>query len=652
LENPFAESRRPYQIGGVPTQKGESLFFNRLTIFMATGLRTIILFNMEIRKRPAICPSCGTRYRVPENALHKVAPCLKCGQKFKIVFEDEPLSAPPPVKTVESPATDPSKEAEPQEPNIAEPASFGLQLVISEDRFDARLFPPVPLPDSLTLESLKEYISQKGIVYGLVEDDDLTTIFTSQEPKEEGWIVARGTPPQSGEDANLIYHFDHEGQKAGTVREDGIIDFKDKGEIQQVKEGDLLAEKKPLIKEVPGKDVFGKMIPQDKARDVLLLAGENTKVSEDGLKIFAKTGGRPALIKDGRISVYPELRIEGDVGLETGHIQFNGHINVRGIIQEGFRVKGGQLTAMEINKAEVDIEGDIDIQGGIIGSKIKSNGNIKARYIEASTIRALGDISVRDELLHGDIEINGLFSMSSPAGKIISSTISARKGVEAAVIGSGASRPCTLIIGVDSQAKELSERFGLEIERRKNEQEAFRKEIEKLKRESKNYDGRIAHLAQVQDRGILEQKTLKAQKEELEQKNDLAHLSQVEWEYSNLQSKIKAAEDSLNQLMGQQDQVTETILARQRGIKEQEQAIQGLNDLIEKTKEEANRENLKPFIKVLQVIHSGTLIKGKQASLVLHADFKRVQFTERMATGVDESGQTLTLWEIAMAEIG
>ena len=278
----------------------------------------------------------------------------------------------------------------------------------------------------------------------MIGDDDLTNMLASLKPKEEGWLIAEGTPPKSGEDAKIVYHFDTEALKVGTVRESGIIDFKDKGEIQQIKEGDLLAEKVPLVKEVPGKDVLGQTIPVDKARDVPLLAGENTKASEDGLKVTAKTGGRPALAKDGRISVYPELRIEGDVGLETGHIRFSGHINVRGIIQEGFRVKGGRLTAMEINKAEVDIEGDIDIQGGIIGSKVKTNGNIKARYIEASTIRALGDISVRDEVLHGDIEINGLLSMSSPAGKIISSTISARKGMEAAIIGSDASRPCTL----------------------------------------------------------------------------------------------------------------------------------------------------------------------------------------------------------------
>jgi uncharacterized protein len=606
---------------------------------------------MEIQKRPALCPACGTRYRVPETALHKIAPCLKCGEKFKIVFEDGPPSGSWPAEMEKQVTVDPSKGAEPEETNFPELESAGFKMVIPDDRLSARIIPPESVPDSTTLAALKTYIFQKGIVHGLIGDDDLSHLLTSLEPQKGGWLIAEGTPPQAGEDAKIIYHFDVEAHKVGTVREGGIIDFKDKGEIQQTKEGDLLAEKIPLVKEVPGKDVFGQIIPVDQVRDALLPVGENAKASEDGMKLFAKTGGRPALAKDGRISVYPELRIEGDVGLETGHLQFSGHINVRGIIQEGFRVKGGRLTALEINKAEVDIEGDIDIQGGIIGSKVKTNGNIKARYIEASTVRALGDISVRDEVLHGDIEINGLLSMSSPTGKIISSTISARKGMEAAIIGSDASRPCTLIIGVDSQAKELSEHLCREIENRKKEQEAFGKEIEKLRKESKNYDGQIAHLAQIQDRGSLEQKSLKAQIEELGQKNELTRLSQVEWEYKNLELKIRSAEESLNQLMEQQDQVTETILARQRAIKEQEQAIQGLNDQIEKIKKEANQENTKPSVKVKQVIHTGTMIRGKRASLHINVDQKRVQFKERQATIEDESGQSVTLWEIAMSDL-
>ena len=100
--------------------------------------------------------------------------------------------------------------------------------------------------------------------------------------------------------------------------------------------------------------------------------------------------------------------------------------------------------------------------------------------------------------------------------------------------------------------------------------------------------------------------------EELGQKNELTRLSQVEWEYKNLELKIKSAEESLNQLMEQQDLLTETVLARQQAIKEQEQAIQGLKDQIEKIKKEANQENIKPFVKIQKIIHSGTMIKGRR----------------------------------------
>jgi hypothetical protein len=606
---------------------------------------------MEMQKRPVLCPACGTRYRVLETTLHKIAPCLKCGHEFKIVFEDGPLPGPPPVETEEQATADSSPEAEPQETNVTDLESLGFKTVVPEDRLSARIFPPESAPDSITLEVLKEYISLKGIVYGLIGDDDLANLLTIPEPEEESRLIAEGTPSQLGEDAEIIYHFDIKPKKVGTIRESGDIDFKDKGEIQQVKEGDLLAEKIPLVKEVFGKDVFGQVIPEKKAQDKLLLAGENTRASEDGLKIFAKTGGRPALAKEGRIEVYPELRIEGDVGLETGHIQFSGHINVLGIIQEGFRVKGGRLTALEISKAEVSMEGDIDIQGGIIGSQVKTKGNIKARYIEASTIRALGDILVADEVLHGDIEINGLLAMTSQSGKILSSTISARQGLEATIIGSDASRPCTIVLGVDSQAKALGERLDLEIENRKNEQTAFSKEIEKLQRESKNYDGRIAHLAQVQERWSREQGPLKAQIEELAEKKDFELLSEVEGDYKNLERTAKAAEEPLNQLMEQQDQVVEDILARQKAVKEHERAILGLAAQIEKIKKEADQDTLFPFLKVQQVIHAGTTIKGKQASLTIDSDLKRVQFQERRATVTDESGQPVTTWEIAVADL-
>ena len=51
--------------------------------------------------------------------------------------------------------------------------------------------------------------------------------------------------------------------------------------------------------------------------------------------------------------VHSELVIDGDVGYETGHIEFDGHIEIRGSVLDGFRVTGRSLKVGEINKSEV-----------------------------------------------------------------------------------------------------------------------------------------------------------------------------------------------------------------------------------------------------------------------------------------------------------
>jgi uncharacterized protein (DUF342 family) len=432
---------------------------------------------------------------------------------------------------------------------------------------------------------------------------------------------------------------------------DGAMDYKDKGEIPQVHEGALLAEKVLPKKGLPGLNILGQAIPPEEVQDVLLLAGEHVRSSDDGLQVFAKVSGRPALNREGRIVVYPELRIEGDVGLETGHVQFNGHIIVRGMIQEGYRVKGGRLSAREIDKATVDIEGDIQINGGIIGSKIASKGNVSARYVEASTIQALGDVIVRDEILHGVLNIHGHLQITSSTGKILSSDISARKGIEAAFIGSDASRPCNLIIGVDIQAAEMIKRFKLEIKEKQQEQEKLRTLIEKLKLESNNYAGQIAQLAQVQDRGVLEQRSLKALIEDLEGKNDLTRLTPARWELESLEKKIHGAEESLNHLMEEQDQNSEKILSSQKEIGQLEQSIRDLDLEIERIQKQSAAEKIDPVLKVRSTISAGTVIKGNHASLALPQDGRRLQFKEKQIATTNDSGQPVHEWRITTEDL-
>jgi len=212
---------------------------------------------MEIQKRPALCPACGTRYRVPENALHKIAPCLKCGQKFKIVFEDEPLPGPPPVEKKEPATADASKEAEFQETNIPELESWGFILTVADDRLSARIIPPESMPDSLTLEALKEYILQKGIVYGLIKDDDLTGLMNSQGPKEEGWLISQGPPPRREKTRRLSITLILKPIRSGPFGRVELSTSRIKEKFSKSKQETCWPKKSPWSKKFPGKMSLG-----------------------------------------------------------------------------------------------------------------------------------------------------------------------------------------------------------------------------------------------------------------------------------------------------------------------------------------------------------------------------------------------------------
>ncbi len=212
------------------------------------------------------------------------------------------------------------------------PPEISYELVVSEDSLKAHLCAHVEGSPSISVEDLKKFLKTKRICYGLVDDGKIGEYISQGAILQEPCLIAEGQPPTPGKDAQVTYCFDRDPLKIGSIRQGGAIDFKNKGEIPQVKEGALLGEKNPLIREKPGKDVFGKLIPADPAKDVLFSPGTGTKRSPDGLKIFAQISGRPELLGDGRLCVFPELKIKNDVGLTTGHIRFDGFVDVEGTI--------------------------------------------------------------------------------------------------------------------------------------------------------------------------------------------------------------------------------------------------------------------------------------------------------------------------------
>jgi len=554
-------------------------------------------------------------------------------------FEEEISSSPKPKDSFPEDRT--------PEPQKATEGPYNL--VISEDKLKAYVSVEGESNQSLTVEDLKDFLKEKGISHGLVDDSVIREYLTQEGGQKEPLLVAEGDPPRPGKDAQVTLFFEKETAQIGKESARGAIDFKDKGKINQVKQGALLAEKVPLVKAEPGMDVYGNTVAIEAARDIYLHSGPGTEKSADGLKIYAKNGGRPELLAGGRLCVFSELKIDGDIGLETGHVDFDGFINVSGVVQEGYKVRGGKLAVKEIYHAEVEIDGDILVDGGIIGAKIDCGGSLKTKYIRSSHVEALGDVSVDGEIIDSQIETGEVLSSKSTTGKILSSRIIAKKGIDANQIGSDATKPCTLTIGADLHMKRRFGRLKETIAQKEEEKMKTEASIENLKEAGKQVQGEIAKLAHTQDRALAEQRSCKKKIETLRTNKDTAGLVEAEKELKLLGERARGIEEPLGKLMDQQDQLTDKISALKRQVPELEGAIEALQSELQAMIDESKKNVGIPAVQVHNQIFLGTQVEGLHASMIVQENTLRVRIKESKINHPE--GKETFRWEMRISDI-
>lgn len=574
--------------------------------------------------------------------IHHCADILDMEEKVDslgTIFLEEGTVDPEPGDGLQIQQTPESEEKEPREAT--------LELVVFEDGLKAHLLVKSEGDGPLSMDDINKFLKEKGISFGFVGDPQIEEYLQTGILLREPVLVAEGKPAEPGRDAQLIYHFERDPAKIGKVKEGGGIDFKDKGEIPQVEENALLVEKVPMVKETPGTDVYGKSIPVAQAKDCFLASGPGTKKSVDGLSIYAKIWGRPAITSDNRISVSPELEIGGDVGLETGHIRFEGFVKVNGSIQEGFRVHAKKLLAREIFRGEVEIEGDILVEGGIIGARVSAKGNIQARFIHSSQVSAVGDINVDKEIIDSKIETGGNL-IAIPYGKVFTSQVIAKKGIAAGQIGSESSKPCVLTIGVDCQTKEWIKKLRDEISLKEKERAKSKTSVEQLNATCGQLEEKISKLIQIQEKVLLEHGKLKELMETVLEGKDSSLLEQARCRHQQIEETMKKVEGELQKLVDQRDQVAQKVSLLHGEIRDCDGAIQGLRQEIERLTQDYSAKEV-PALKVQDGIFAGTTIQGLHSQMVLEETLLKAMISEKKVSKVDPEGNAIKVWEMSLS---
>lgn len=259
---------------------------------------------------------------------------------------------------------------------------------------------------------------------------------------EPGCVVSRGTPAVPGQNGRLATVFKRR-KSAGLLREDGSMDFKERGKIEQVEAGAVIARLHPPTTATPGVDVFGARVDAPDGRLLAVKAGDNVQERrlEDGaVEYLAAISGAPEL-SQATLRVSEVLLVASDVDLESGNIiSEKGSVEIRGSLRSGFTVTAGLdvLVKDAVESADINAGKDVTVQGGILmGGKntVRAGGNVSAKFIHNAMIRAGGDVLSRSDIIQSDIEARGMVSANNGNGSVVGGVIRCRTGLLAKEIG-------------------------------------------------------------------------------------------------------------------------------------------------------------------------------------------------------------------------
>jgi uncharacterized protein (DUF342 family) len=344
-------------------------------------------------------------------------------------------------------------------------------VLVSRDRMESTLTikkPPRCRP--VLIDEVLAALYKAGVVCGI----DRAAVEQAMEKPGSRVVCASGIAVQNGKDATITLLFDKNAQARPVERENGTVDFKNLQLFTTVVEGGLLAEKVPATAGIAGMDVLGHDCIPKPGKDIPLPIGKNVYQKDD--KVFASIAGQVVYNKK-KIHVMPVIKINGDVDLSTGNIDFVGSIVVSGSVQAGFTVKAG---------------GDIEITGTLCGGMVEAQNiivrmgiqgmhrgyiraveNVVAKFIENATVVAGNEVIVSDVILHSQVSAGKRVIVEGRRGLIVGGTISAGEEIQAKNAGTRMAISTELEVGVNPLLREESQNLRCEIQKvRKNLEQA------------------------------------------------------------------------------------------------------------------------------------------------------------------------------------
>jgi hypothetical protein len=334
------------------------------------------------------------------------------------------------------------------------PLDFYMNVLISDDRMTAKL--QILHEDaefSCTVDELELFLRQNGVRFGIHIETLAQIARESRKFIFNQVTVASGILPVDGEDGTIRYLFEEKNEKKPLELEGGRVDFKEVAALNNVKKGQLIAERIPATSGQDGRAVTGEPIPARKGREARLKPGKNVVIDEEQMKLYAAIDGLVTFTERDKINVFPVYEVNGDVDYSTGNIDFVGNVVIRGNVLSGFRVRAvGDIRIIGgVEAAEVISDGSIEITAGIMGTGkglVKAAKNVKCSFIQEGNVEAGENITVTQSIMHSNIRAGKMVECMGAKGLIVGGLIQAGEQIRARIIGNSTSTATVLEVGV------------------------------------------------------------------------------------------------------------------------------------------------------------------------------------------------------------
>lgn len=377
---------------------------------------------------------------------------------------------------------------------------------------------------------IRSLLNKHNICHGIIE------LEIDQLKPGKSYVIAEGTPPTKGEDAKITYIEIPE--RKPIIREDGKADYFEMNFVLEIQQGDWVGEKTPAQPGIEGVTIFGETIPAPSGHDVPLKYDPKSvyELETDGkITLFANKTG-VIEIQQGVIAVNDHLPIDGDVGIETGNITFDGSVTIKGTVGSGYSViatgdisiEGREgITGAKLIKSE---NGDVYIKGGIFGldeTVIEAGGNIFVKHVNNAKLLAKKEIVIGYYSIGSNLAANSIL-LDENKGKIIGGEAVAKNKIVTAISGNRLERRTELII------KNLNRQTVLEIIQEKASL------LKKTQEEIIDFTAKIDRIIANKDKlNVHQLQSLEDLKEELEKKKQMS--IEIDQEIKQLMNEAKDA---------------------------------------------------------------------------------------------------------------